>query len=393
LTVGLVVALGIGAPLVVIAWGRDSSSDGSARRGATATTATTAPSTTPTTVGPQTVPVPPTPPPPPSTGPPPAITVPPTAPPTAPETTPPTAPQTTPRTTPEPTVTAAPGSTTSRPGPTTSRPARITRRTVVYSPPGAPKRQATLVLPRQHTDTIVVLAHGASGNGGSRRAMRGWADFYAERGYPSFAIDYLLAKASTPSPVYPKPETDVKAAVQYLRGRAGQLEIDPDRIMVQGFAAGAGLGAQAIVTPDDPFFDGAGRYPNVSDKPDAFIGFYGRYDGDQQNATRYYGGPPDSSDPRVQARYAKSDSIAQAQSAAGPVLLLQGGGADNPDPTGQAGAFSEALQGAGKDVTLSIVPDASAYFDQEEKTGALTAAGRDAAQAVVEWLAARFPPN
>jgi acetyl esterase/lipase len=269
----------------------------------------------------------------------------------------------------------------------------VTRRTVVYSPPDAPKRRGDLVVPRQHGDVIVVLVHGGDGSSGSRKQMRGWADFYAQHGYPSLAIDYLLAKANTPPPVYPKPETDVKAAVQYLRGRASQLRLAPDRIVVHGFAAGAALGAQALVTPDDPFFDGPGHYPGVSDKPGAFVGFYGRYDGTQRDQARYYGGPPDSSDPAVQERYAKANAIAQAANAAGPVLLFQGGGTDNPDPGGQGGTFSDALQSAGKDVTLSAVPNAGPYFDQEEKSGALTEAGREAAQAVVDWLAARFPPS
>ena len=260
----------------------------------------------------------------------------------------------------------------------------------MYSPPGAPKRQATLVVPRQHHDTIVILVHGG-GNAGSRREMRGWADFYAERGYASFAIDYLLAKASTPSPVYPKPETDVKAAVQYLRGRAGQLAIGPDRIVVQGFATGAALGAQAEVTPDDPFFGGAGHYPNVSDKPAAFVGFYGRYDGTQRNPTRYYGGPPESSDPTVKERYAKADSIARAADAAGPALLAQGD-ADQRALVESATKFHDALQAAGKDATLTLVPGAGNGFDQME-AGALTPVGQQVAQQVLEWLGARFPPG
>jgi acetyl esterase/lipase len=370
------------------ACGDDSSSERSARRRPSTTTATTAPRTTPTTVGPQTVPVPPAPPPPPTTGPPPAISVPTTL----PQTTPETEPQTTPRTTPGPTVTAAPA-TTSRPGrTTTTRPARATRRTVVYSPPDAPKRQATLVLPRQHADTIVVLVHGGSGNTGSRRDMRGWVDFYAEHGYPSFAIDYLLAKASTPSPVYPKPEADVKAAVHYLREHAGELEVNPGRIVVHGFANGAALGAQAVVTPNDPFFDGPARYPNISDEPAAFIGFYGKYDGLRRDQNRYYGGPPDSSDPQVQARYAKANSIDQASGAAGPVLLFHGD-AEEPERGASATSFPGALEGAGKDVTVSVVPGAGPYFDQDEKTGALTQAGRETAQQVLDWLATRFPPQ
>ena len=261
----------------------------------------------------------------------------------------------------------------------------------MYSPPDAPKRKGDLVIPRQHRDTTVVLVHGGAGNTGSRKQMQGWADFYAEHGYPSFAIDYLLARAGTPTPAYPKPETDVKAAVQYLRGRARELGIDPDRIVVQGFAAGAALGAQAIVTPDEPFFDGPARHPDVSDRPAAFIGFYGQYDGEQRNPARYYGGPPDSADPQVQARYAKANSIAQAANAAGPVLIVQGD-ADEPETVTSATQFDDALRGSGKDATLSVVPGAGASFDQE-KSGELTPAGQQAAQQVLDWLNARLPPT
>jgi acetyl esterase/lipase len=347
---------------VFAACGSESKSERSDREtGTTATT--TAPRTTVTTVAPRTVPVPPLPPAGPTTAPPPAITVPPGSARTAPATT-------TPATTTPPTVTAAPAPTTS-----TTKPARAQRKTVVYSPPEAPKKRGDLVLPREHGDTIIVLVHGE----GNRKQMRGWADFYAERGYPTFAIDYLVARPRTPSPVYPKPETDVKAAVQYLRQRAGNLGIDPDRIVVQGFSTGAALGAQAEVTPNDAFFGGPpAHYTGINDAPAAFVGFYGIYDGTYSDPTRYYGGPPNSTDPQVQAAYAKANSVAQVAAAAGPALLVHGD-ADAPEVVQSATAFRDALQNAGKDVTLRVVAGAPSGFDEQ------------AAQQVVDWLAARFP--
>jgi len=361
-------------------------SDRSQRR-ATGTTETTAP-TTLTTVAPQTIPVPPLPPAGPTTAPPPAITVPRGTVGTAPSTVTaaPATVTTAPASSTPPTATAAPVTTGTSPSTSTTKPGGVTRKTVVYSPPGAPKRQADLVLPRTHGDTIVVLVHGE----GSRKLMRGWADFYAQHGYASFAIDYLVAKQGTPSPVYPKPETDVKAAVQYLRGRAGALALDPDKIVVQGFATGAALGAQSAVTPNDPFFDGPAHLPGVSDAPAAFIGFSGRYDGHRPDQTKYYGGPPNSPDPKVQERYAKADSMTQGSGTAGPTLLFQGD-ADSPELVASASAFRDALQNAGKDVTLTIVPGAGPAFDRDS-SGALTPAGQQAAQQVLEWLQARFPP-
>jgi acetyl esterase/lipase len=254
----------------------------------------------------------------------------------------------------------------------------VTRKTVVYTPPSAPKQRGDLVLPRTHATTIVVLVHGGS-DATTKKQMRGWADYYAQHGYATFAIDYLVVTPTTPSPVYPKPETDVKAAVQFLRQRAGSLAIDPDRIVVQGLSTGAALGAQTLVTPNDPYFGGPAHYPNVSDAPAAFIGFSGLYDGAQPDPTRYYGGPPDSSNPDVQQRYAKANSIAQAAGAAGPALLYA---AEGGDAAGQsASSFRDALQSAGKDVTLTVTPAPGSAFDEQT------------APQVLDWLQARFPPG
>lgn len=258
----------------------------------------------------------------------------------------------------------------------------------MYTPPGAPKLRADLVLPRDHADTIIVLVHPSEA-GLNRKTLAGWANFYAQHGYPSLAIDVPTPRGVT---MYPKPQTDVKAAIQFLRGRAGTLGVDPDRIVVQGFDTGAALGAQADVTPDDSFFAGPRRYPDQSDKPGAFIGFYGRYDGGgERNPQIYYGGPPDSSDPKVQERYAKANSIAQAADAAGPALLVLGE-SDSADLVASATAFRDALQGAGKDATLNLVPGAGPDFDQDT-TGALTPAGQPVAQQVLDWLNARFPTS
>jgi acetyl esterase/lipase len=393
ITAAVVAAVAL-AGVVVFAAVRSRSSEPSGRSAATTTTTVAPPLTT---VAPQTIPVPPLPPAGPTTAPPPAITVPQqggTVGTIPPESTTPA--KTTPESTTPPTVTAAPPGTTkpptstTKPTTSTTKPGKVTRKTVVYTPPGAPKRRGELAIPRTHESTIVVLVHGGT-DATTKKQMRGWADFYAQHGYASFAIDYLVATPTTPSPVYPKPETDVKAAVQFLRERAGTLAFDPDRIVVQGFSTGAALGAQALVTPNDPFFSGPGHFPNISDAPAAFIGFAGLYDGTQRDPSHYYGGPPDSPDPQVQERFAKANSIAQAAGAAGPALLYTGQ-EDDPAVVQSATSFRDALQSAGKDVTLTLVPGAGPSFDQAP-SGALTPAGQQAAQQVLAWLQARFPPG
>jgi acetyl esterase/lipase len=252
----------------------------------------------------------------------------------------------------------------------------------------APWRRGDVAFPRRPRDTILVLVPTATGG---RRHLRGWAEFYADYGYATFAIDYLGSGPNAPAPVYPAPEVDVKAAVQYLRQRAGGLGVNPDRIVVHGFGTGAALGAQALVTPDHSYFDSPSLYPGLSDAPAAFIGFYGRYDGYQSDPVRYYGGPAASSDPKVRERYVRANVIARAGDAAGAALLIQGL-ADESAVVNSAAQLHDALRAARKDVTLRLVPGAGACFDVEE-SGALTMTGRAAATIVLDWLATRFPPQ
>jgi acetyl esterase len=250
-------------------------------------------------------------------------------------------------------------------------PRKPVRRNVVYSPPGAPPRSATLVSPRpDHLDTIVVLVHPGNGSNGSRKQLKGWQDFYAAHGIPSLAIDYFLVTPTAPPPIYPEPQRDAKAAVQWVRSNAAELGVDPARVVVEGFTAGAALGAQAYVTPGDEFFQGSGLYDGVSDEAAGFIGVAGTYDGTVKNLVQYYGGPPESADPDVRARYVQANSVGQAGGASGPALLFPG------DAAQQAKAFQQALADAGVAVELGAAADQG---------------GQEAA--ALAWLTAQFPPS
>src|SRR5262249_55997220 len=130
--------------------------------------------------------------------------------------------------------------------------------------------------------------------------------------------------------------------------------------VARGLAGGGGRGGGVLV--------GAA--------PAEFVGFSGRYDGSRSDQARYYGGPPDSPNPQVKERYAAANSIAQAAGAAGPALLYAGE-LDNP-AVQSATSFRDALQGAGKDVTLTLVPRAGPSFDRET-SGALTPTAQRAA--------------
>ena len=261
------------------------------------------------------------------------------------------------------------------------------RRTVVFTPPRSREVRGDLRVPLLRHRTAVVLVHGGGGFLGDRSEMRAWQELYARSGYLTLAADYFTFDDETPAPVYPQPESDVKAAVQYLRLHADELGIDPQRIVVHGFSAGARIGAQLLVGPDDPALAGPTRWPRPTDRVAGLIGFYGYYSGFQFQPDRYYGGWANSRDPAVRARWEAADSDARAPSATGPVLLFHGD--IDPMPLSQSTGFVDALRAAGHEADLVVIPGANHGFDLEN--GKLTPEGRISGERVLRWLDQHFP--
>ena len=202
-------------------------------------------------------------------------------------------------------------------------------------------------------------------------------------------VDYTLLGDGSAEPVYPRPERDMKAAVQWTRLQAETLGVDPQRILVHGSSAGARLAAQAYVTTGDDWFTSRDVWPGVADDVAGFIGFYGYYDGDTLEAERYYGGLPDDRDRDVRQRWQHADSVAQAANATGPALLFHGD-VDGLINMAQTERFGAALAEAGVDVTTFIVTDGDHAFDG--RFGDLTTeTGQDAADEIRAWLEERFP--
>lgn len=97
-----------------------------------------------------------------------------------------------------------------------------------------------------------VMVHGGAFVKGNRSSYHPWGRFLAERGCVGLSASYRLATPGNPT--YPEAIWDVKAAVQLLRGRAGELRVDPDRIGIMGGSAGGYLTAMVALTANDPQF-------------------------------------------------------------------------------------------------------------------------------------------
>src|SRR5215472_18654307 len=90
----------------------------------------------------------------------------------------------------------------------------------------------------------LVAVHGGGWVAGVRSAFQYWGPYLAARGIAMFAISYRLA---TKGKTYPRAIQDVLAGVQFVRGKAPELGIDPQRIGLIGASAGAHLASLAAL--------------------------------------------------------------------------------------------------------------------------------------------------
>lgn len=126
---------------------------------------------------------------------------------------------------------------------------------------------------------VLVGIHGGGWVQGVRGALQYWGPYLAARGTALFSVSYRLAK--TGQKTFPHAVQDVLAAIQFVRGKAKEFNIAPDRIGLFGHSAGGNIGALAALAGRGPLF--ANGYPKdpfatVDTEVKLFAGIYGVYD-------------------------------------------------------------------------------------------------------------------
>jgi acetyl esterase/lipase len=114
----------------------------------------------------------------------------------------------------------------------------------------------------------IVLFHGGGWNSGSPSQFYPHCSHLASRGMVCMAADYRVKDRDNTSPR--EAVMDGKSAVRWIRGHAGELGIDPDRIAAGGGSAGGHVAAAAGTTAG---FEEENEDSDVSSRPNALVLF------------------------------------------------------------------------------------------------------------------------
>ena len=220
---------------------------------------------------------------------------------------------------------------------------------------------------------VLVAVHGGGWQVGNRKFYSNWGPYLAKNGYAVFAIEYRLMKPDVKT--YPGAVYDTKAAVQYVRAKAGELGIDPERIGMVGDSAGAHLSALVALAGEEPAFSSeyrSDRHASVSAKVKAVVGFYGVYDmlaqwehdllaRPRDNISEKFLGAAPYTNRRVFFE-ASPISYATVDRNLTRFLLIHGDHDDIVDPGTQSMPFLAALKQAGFFVRTVVIPGAGHFF-------------------------------
>jgi acetyl esterase/lipase len=129
----------------------------------------------------------------------------------------------------------------------------------------------TIMGPRKGAENgsaVVVLPGGAYRGLAADLEGREIADWFTARGFRAFILSYRL---SSNGYLLPVPLLDARRAVQLVRARARDYQIDPTRIVIIGFSAGGHLAALAGTqfVPGNP--DAEDPIDRASSRPDYLV--------------------------------------------------------------------------------------------------------------------------
>lgn len=206
---------------------------------------------------------------------------------------------------------------------------------------------------------LIVWVHGGAWRSGSKKDVP--IESLVKGGFAIASVDYRL----TPVAPFPANVHDLKAAIRFLRSKAGDYQLDVKRVAIAGASAGGHLAALMGVSNGHPELEGnVGDRQKVSSDVQAIVSFYGAANLETilKQSTPHglnvrvpalqllLGGQPEE-----RPELARLASPVTHVDAMDPPLLLIHGDQDPQMPVNQSLELQGAYEAVGRPVVLSIV--------------------------------------
>ncbi|MCX7918287.1 MAG: alpha/beta hydrolase [bacterium] len=207
---------------------------------------------------------------------------------------------------------------------------------------------------------VIVWIHGGGWRSGSKESHIYQLIYFARKGYFCASINYRLTDVAT----FPAQIEDCKCAIRFLRAKANEYNLNPNRIGVWGSSAGGHLAALLGTSGGIKELEGSGGWQNYSSRVQAVCDWFGPSDFSrfipiaaisQQNeafgaVSGLLGGP--ISEKKELARQASPVTYVTPDD---PPFLIMHGDQDKVVSIRQSEILFNALQQAGVEVTFRII--------------------------------------
>jgi acetyl esterase/lipase len=167
--------------------------------------------------------------------------------------------------------------------------------------------------------------------------------------------------------IFPAQIEDSKCAIRFLRAKAKEYNLDPNRIGVWGGSAGGHLSALLGTSANVKKLEGAGGWSDQSSRVQAVCDFCGPTDfllwGDTAHPAvpKLLGGKVSE----VKERAADASPVMHITKDVPPFLIVHGD-KDNVVPLSQSEKLNDGLKKIGADVTLHVVAGGGHVFASPE---------------------------
>jgi acetyl esterase/lipase len=221
---------------------------------------------------------------------------------------------------------------------------------------------------------VVVFIFGGAWRTGNKDAGIKPLSVLAQKGYLCASIEYRFSQEA----LFPAQLEDCKCAIRFLRSKAGEYHINPDKIGVWGMSSGAYLAALLGTTGDVKDFEGKGGSSEFSSRVNAVVDWFGPTDFTKMDAagSKMKHDPADSPESRLiggaiqenKDKCAKASPLTYVTSDDPPFLIMHGD-RDPVVPIGQSELLVAALNKAKVKCVFAPVPGGSHGFvgPQHEK--------------------------